>query len=656
MSNNFNIYKSENTSKMNRIYMRDYQDINSYGSNSYRNNVFSEDIGIRSSKGQKGEPGQQGSMGNMGFQGLQGDAGIRGPEGLPGVPGIQGTIGPQGYAGEPGKQGEQGGRGDKGEPGLGLKGQKGEIGIAGRQGIRGYKGEQGTQGIQGKDGERGSDGERGESGKPAVAANSIELSNSYDIININNNIINLIFSIPCLDIRGISIDLWLSSIKRDNILKLYDKNNINNNCIFRVISIEFTANNKKIILENIVYSDEIINKIKNVDSFTITTHNEYQEGPRGPIGETGPPGNDGPSGVEGPRGNIGERGPSSILMSDYWKLNSSIDNVPSIGTFTLSYFNSDIDNYTIYINKKSNSLTGELNYENELKLIKKGYNLIIEGPSSEGQIIESYNRIVFKIINIIELTDNYIKFNINLDKSFSKPNDFSLISNNTFKLNIGYILGEKGERGIQGPEGPPGEIKKPGTIIGYSYYNSIDTFIYDIPTNASIVIFESKTNLGNIANSPTRKIPFKISCKIPVSKRLLIEFNIKLQGLSDIIKCSLSSSDNIYSPIVLAPNSSDPYLKSYNYLTTNINNFINFNPTFYIDYNTNNIPINIGDIVNFYLVILSTNISGNTSKLCFGNEHSPGFSRITDLGILEQGLNYIPNLDDPNSPEFLSFL
>lgn len=656
MSNNFNIYKSENTSKMNKIYMRDYQDINSYGSNTYRNNVFSEDIGNRSSKGQKGEPGQQGSIGNMGFQGLQGDPGIRGPEGLPGVPGIRGTIGPQGHPGEPGKQGESGKKGEKGEPGLGLKGQKGEIGIVGRQGIRGYKGEQGIQGIQGKDGEKGLDGERGETGKPAVSANSIELSNYYNIININDNIINLIFSIPCLDIRGISIDLWLSSIKRDNILKLYDKNNINNNCIFRVISIEFTANYKKFILENIVYSDEMINKIKNVDSFTITTHNEYQEGPRGPRGETGPVGNDGPSGIEGPRGNIGERGPSSILISDYWKLNLSIDNVPSIGTFTLSYFNSDIDNYTIYINKKSNNLTGELNYESELKLIKKGYNLIIEGPSSEGQIIQSYNRIVFKIIDVVELADNYIKLNINLDKSSSKPRDFSLISNNTFKLNIGYILGEKGERGIQGPEGPPGEMKKPGTIIGYSYYNSIDTFIYDIPTNPSIVIFKSNTNLGNIATSPIRKVPFKISCKIPDSKRLLIEFNIKLQGLSDIIKCSLSSSDNLYLPIVPELNNIDPYLKSYNYLTTNINNFINFNPTFYIDYNTNNIPINIGEIVNFYLVIFNTNESGNASKLCFGNEYSPGFSRITDLGILEQGLNYIPNLDDPNSPEFHSFL
>jgi len=656
MSSNFNIYKTENTTKMKKIYMKDNQDTNSCLSYNYRNNIYSQDIGNRISTSQKGEPGQQGAMGSMGFQGLQGDPGVRGPEGLPGVPGLQGVMGPQGYSGEPGKQGKDGEIGQKGDPGLGLKGQKGEIGIIGKQGIRGYKGEQGIQGKQGINGEKGINGSTGESGKSVISANSVELSNSNNIINNNNNIVSLVFSNPSLDIKNRSIDLWLSAIKRNNILKIYDKYDSNNNCIFKVISIEFTTNNKKFLLENIVYSDEILNKLINLNSFTITTHNEYQQGPIGHIGETGPVGNIGPTGQSGQIGNTGKRGPNPIIISDYWKLNSSIDSVPSIGTFTLSYFGSNQNNYIIYINKNSNILTTQINYENKLKLIKIGCNLILEGPSSQAQIIESYNRIVFKIIDIIELNHNYIKLSLNLDKLYTKPKDFTLISNNIFKLNIGYILGEKGERGAQGPEGPINQCMSAGTILGYSYYNSIDSFIYDISTNPSIVIFESKTNLGNIIDNPIRKIPFKISCKIPISKRLLIEFNIKLKGLSNIIKCSLSSNENTYSPIILSINNNDPYLKSYNYLTTNIDNFINLNPTFYIDYNTNNIPVNIGDIVNFYLVISNTNILGNTSKLCFGNQYSPGFSKVTDLGILEESLNYIPNLDDPNSSEFTSYL
>jgi len=660
MSNNFNIYKSENNTKYLRNYACDDSDNSSFNSRSNKYNFRNNDEpGSKGSKGSKGEHGEQGETGSIGYRGLQGEQGIRGTEGPQGNNGVPGSIGLQGERGEKGTMGSDGIQGIKGEPGLGIKGPKGDLGNQGNQGIRGYKGEQGINGIKGEKGDDGIRGKPGEKGNTPDLANSIELSNINsnisNLFNINNNNITLIFDIDIIDYRGISLNSWVRAIKEENILKIYDKNNVNINCILRVKSKNFTTNSFNFVLDTIVSSEEIINKLKNVNNLIITTHNEFQQGPQGVRGESGSSikGEKGEIGDVGPVG-IGLRGPSSIILSDYWLLNTGIEDIPGLGTFTLNFFKGTKENYIIYLNKNSNSFTGTLNYEDKFKIVNIGNNIILEGPTNYGQISESYNRIIFKITNIIDLNSNYLKLDLILDKFLTKPNNFNLLSTNVYKISIGHIASEKGEQGQKGINGLAAEQTKPGTILGFSSYNSIDKFNYIISNTMSVILFENDTNHGNISNNPLRKVPFKVSCKIPPSKRLLIEFSIKLEGLFNEIEYSLSTSKNNHLPLKDS-NGNDLYFRTDKFLTNlSDKKYIYFNPSFYVDYNINNISVNIGDTINFYLFIKISN--GNSGNLSFGNNNIRAFSKILDLGILESGINFIPNLDDPNSQEFNSYI
>lgn len=153
-------------------------------------------------KSLKGEMGPIGPVGPQGPIGLTGPAGERGPQGIPGPQGPTGPAGPQGDKGEPGIQGERGPAGPQGIQGLqGIPGEKGAPGESafeiakkldayfyltdeesfiedlkgrpGQDGPQGPAGERGEDGLMGPEGPRGPQGPQGPQGPAGKSAYDI---------------------------------------------------------------------------------------------------------------------------------------------------------------------------------------------------------------------------------------------------------------------------------------------------------------------------------------------------------------------------------------------------------------------------------------------------------------------------------------------------